>query len=248
MADNIKERRLQQVVNAAQSLQVLAEQSSVYIPTSNSLTKLPAYLRMEKNSPWHIGAVQSVAIESMTIPSRLRSSNGRPGTLSDLEQTMNSTGKRRVAKLEMSVADPDVLSENTSEGIAKAEKVGSTVSPQDGEDDENEMTQFDMDVFTRDYRTTSTRRSRKKEHIFGRVESLRGEWNIASSAESHDPQDRFKEGPVVTRYVKVTSFQIHTSPGYEERNKLTTSFRLGSDSVTVIRALKLITTLKQRIT
>lgn len=197
LANGEQEKRLQQIENSARSLQVLAEQSSAYIPISNNPAKAPSYLTMDCNSPWHTSALQCVALESMTIPSRLRSSNGERGVLHDLEETFNSTGKRGIAKLEMSIADPDVLSEKASEQIVRAEKVGSTTSGLPSEGDEDQLGEFDMDVFTKDYRLTMAR-PKRREHIFGRAEASRGEWNLA---EDRDRRDRFGKGPTVQRYV-----------------------------------------------
>jgi hypothetical protein len=164
---------------------------------SNSPAKLPGYLSLDATSPWHIAALQVVGIESMTISSRLRTSLGGRGTLQDLENAINSTGKRRIAKFEMSVADPDVLSEKALDEAEHAEKVGSTTSRQTSEGDDP-LTSFDIDVFTRDYRTAS-RRS-KKEHVFGRAEASRGDWTLSEDSE-RDPHDRFYQGPAIQRCV-----------------------------------------------
>jgi hypothetical protein len=183
-------------------MEVLAEQSSVYVPISNKPTGLPSYLTMDGSSSWHIGAMQAVALESITLPSRLRSSENGRASLGNLEEVINSTGKRRIAKLEMSVADPAVLSEEASAHITQPEKSGSTVSRQTSDDDD-QLADFDIDVFTKDYRNSSSRIG-KKEHIFGRVESSRGEWTI-SSIDERDPHDRFAEGPTVQKYVTFTA-------------------------------------------
>jgi hypothetical protein len=164
---------------------------------SNTPAKLPGYLSLEATSPWHVAALQVVGIESMTISSRLRTSLGGRGTLQDLENTINSTGKRRIAKFEMSVADPDVLSEKALDEAEHAEKVGSTTSRQTSESD-NPLVSFDIDAFTRDYRTAS-RRS-KKEHVFGRAEAYRGDWTLSEDSE-RDPHDRFHQGPAIQRCV-----------------------------------------------
>jgi hypothetical protein len=192
---------MQQVANSARSLQILGEQSSVYVPMSNSPAKLPSYLSLDATSPWHIAALQVVGIESMTMSSRLRTSLGGRGTLQDLENTINSTGKRRIAKFELSVADPDVLSDKALDGAEHAEKVGSTISRQDSEG-EDQLGSFDIDVFTRDYRIASRRGN--KEHVFGRAEASRGEWTLSDDSE-RDPHDRFDQGPAVQRYVAISS-------------------------------------------
>lgn len=188
-----------QVANSSRSLQILGEQSSVYIPMSNKPAKVPRYLSMDATSSWHIAALQVVGLESMTISSRLRTSIAGRGTLQDLEDTINSTGKRRIARFDMSIADPDVLSEKTSDEVASIEKAGSMTSPRTSESDD-QLSSFDIDTFTRDYRVAS-RRPGRKEHIFGRAEASRGDWTLSDESGGRDPHDKFGDGPVVQRYV-----------------------------------------------
>lgn len=185
---------MQQIVNSSRSLQVLGEQSSVYIPMSNTPAKMPSYLSLDSTSPWHIGALQAIGVESMTISSRLRTSVGGRGTLQDLEETINSTGRRRIAKFEMSIADPEVLL-NASVDIAHAEKESSMTSRRTSESDE-QLSTFDIDVFARDYRVSV--KHEKKEHIFGRAEVSRGNWDLSEEG-GRDPHDRFDEGPALQR-------------------------------------------------
>lgn len=180
-------------------MHILGELSSVYIPVSNSPAKAPSYLTMDTHSSWHLGAFQAVALESMTMPSRLRALGGTRGTLQDMEVAFNSTGKRRVAKFEMSIADPDVLEEKADEQIAQAEKGGSMTS-KTASDVDDHLTEFDIDAFAKDYRISS-RNSHKKEHIFGRSEVSRGEWTLSEDGTERDPRDRFRDGPAVQRYV-----------------------------------------------
>ena len=157
---------------------------------------MPSYLALNGTSAWHVGALQAVALESMTMSSRLRSAVGGRGTLQDIEETFNSSGKRRIAKLELSIADPDVLSEKALAEIALAEKAGST-TPRQASEDEEELTNFDIDAFTKDYRIGAPRNA-KRDHVFGRAEATRGAWNLG---EGRDPHDRFGDGPTVQRYV-----------------------------------------------
>lgn len=194
----IKERRLQQIVNSAKSLQPLAEQSSMYIPVSNRPAKVPDYLSFDPTSAWHASALQAVGVESMTLSSRLTTSDGRHGTLQDIEDTINSTGKRRIAKFEMSIADPKVLSDKTTDEVARAEKVGSTNSGRASES-EAQLNSFDIDAFSRNYRLASNK-GNKREHIFARAESCRGAWNLPNDA-GRNPRDRFGDGPSLQRYV-----------------------------------------------
>lgn len=210
----------------------------MYIPISNMPIKPPSYLSLTGTSPWHVGALQAVALESMTISSRLRSAIGGRGTLQDLEATFNSTGKRRVAKLELSVADPDVLSEKASAQIAQAEKTGSTTSHQTSDHDE-QLTSFDIDTFTKDYRIGTSRPS-KRNHIFGRAEAARGDWNLA---EDRDPHDRFGDGPALQRYVAFKDPPSMSSPirvitrGPEYAKRVSLPYALsGRDTTKFLRA------------
>lgn len=164
---------------------------------SNSPNKVPGYLAMDAASPWHIAALQVAGLESMTITTRLRASLGGRGTLQDLEDTINSTGKRRIAKFEMSIADPDVLSVKAAYEAMQAEKIGSMTSRRTSEDND-QLTNFDIDTFTRDYRAGP--RAAKKEHIFGRAEVSRGDWSLPDDS-GRDPHDRFDRGPSVQRCV-----------------------------------------------
>ncbi len=138
---------MQSTVNSARSLQILAEQSSVYIPVSNKPIKLPEYLSMDRNSLWHSAALQVTGLESMTISSRLRTSISGRNRLQDIEDTINSTGKRRIAKFEMSVADPEVLSEKWLNDGANTEKT-SSMTRQKTSESETSPSRFDVDFFT----------------------------------------------------------------------------------------------------
>lgn len=161
---------------------------------SNSPAKLPDYLSLDTSSPWHIAALQVVGIESMTLTSRLKTMGRGRGTLQDLEESINSTGKRRVAKFGMSIADPDILMDKALEETTSAEKAGSMTS-QNASETDNALATFDIDVFERDYRIA---RNAKKEHVFGRAESSRGNWSLADGS-GRDPHDRFDSGPALQR-------------------------------------------------
>ena len=200
-----RKKRLQQIENSARSLQVMGEQSSVYIPLSSRPVKLPDYLSMDATSPWHVAAMQVVGLESFTISSRLRASAGERVGLAGLEDALNSTGKRRLAKFQMSIADPEVLSDKALDENVSAEKSGSIVSPRPSEETE-ELTSFDMDLFTRDY-GGHTKRLGKKEHVFGRVEVERGDWTISDENEEQNPRGRLGYGPILQRYVTEGSSQ-----------------------------------------
>ncbi|OCK74685.1 tubulin nucleotide-binding domain-like protein [Lepidopterella palustris CBS 459.81] len=195
----VREKRLQRLVNSARSLHNISEHASVYIPVSNEPVKSPSYLSLDLSSQWHTSAVQAVALETMTLPSRMRSSDGR-GTFQDMEEIFNFSGKRKIAKLEMSIADPDVLDGKVEAEAASAEKVSSQPTrAEDSESIDTQLTEFDIDMFTKDYKTLKSSHC-KKEHIFGRAETSRGEWSSFEGTDARDPRNRFASSPIVQRY------------------------------------------------
>lgn len=194
VTDRQQEKRLQQIENSSRSLQVLGEQSSVYIPISNTPIKTPSYVTLDSTSAWQVSALQAMAVESMTLSSRLRSGIGGRGSLQDLEETFNSTGKRRIAKLEMTVADASALSEKARAEGEQGEKLKTKRQASEAHDG---VTQFDIDAFTKDYRV-GRRRAMKREHVFGRAEAVRGDWNVNRAAEGGDT-GRLGDEPVVQR-------------------------------------------------
>lgn len=135
-------------------------------------------------------------MESMTISSRLRPTSGRQGTLQDIEDTINSTGRRRIAKFEMSIANPEVLSKKSAEALAEAKEVGTTTSNRKSGND-SKLSAFDIDSFSKDYKLAMTK-DIKREHIFARAESYRGAWQLLDDP-GRRPRDRYGDGPAVER-------------------------------------------------
>lgn len=138
------------------------------------------------------------------MSSRLRTAHNNHGALQDIENIINSTGKRRIAKFEMSIADPDVLSQKADERLAKA-ATAQTTNARDVNEDVIKTTSFDMDVFSKDYPLVS-KKDNRSEHIFTRAEAYRGAWDLAERG-GRDPRDRFGDGPAIERYVV---FPVHT--------------------------------------
>ncbi|KAF2816683.1 protein DML1 [Mytilinidion resinicola] len=205
-----REKRLTRLANSARSLYEISEQASVYVPVANTPLKAPSYLSLNANSKWQASAVHALAFESMTLPSRLRAGNGQRGSLNELEETINSTGKRRIAKLEFSVADPDILEDKVVAEAAQADKVGAVLTRQDESNSKDDrLNDFDADLSTTELPGVRQRGARrKKEHIFGRAESSRGAWSIAEGSEGRDMHDGFHNGPIVQRYSSSLLFPL----------------------------------------
>ncbi|KAK7712531.1 mtDNA inheritance, partitioning of the mitochondrial organelle [Diaporthe eres] len=118
------DKRLLRLVNKAKSLTEIYKQASLVIPVAipSSLSpRLRNALSLDTSSSWHTSALLSAAIESATLPSRLKDNLNRDslGTMTDL---LNLHGKQTVASLQMSFS-------GTGE-TPRSEDVGD--EPQDG--------------------------------------------------------------------------------------------------------------------
>lgn len=105
-ADRSQEKRLLRLVNKAKSLTELYKQTSLLVPIALPTApppRLRSVISLDAASTWHTSALLSAAIESATLPSRLKDAANRD-TLGDMADRLNVHGKQTVANLQMSFA------------------------------------------------------------------------------------------------------------------------------------------------
>lgn len=152
-----------------------------------------------------MSALFSTAVESITLPSRLKSATNRE-TLDTLAAALNINGKQNIAKLQMSLV-PESSNSVDGSNFDVSGKAGDRrlpshlISRVNGnghssgihssnltEDDNNEdlaLESLDIDFFPSSPPTTSRQRlTPKKLHIFGQAETYRGDLN--SNKTSHE--------------------------------------------------------------
>lgn len=168
----------------------MSSQASVYIPITLPSTPLPSYINMDPGCQWHVSGLFSTALETMTLPSRLRSRNGQRETLDQLASAINVNGNQNIAKLQMSITNkPESEQANgtshTSEGqdIRMRESNGHYAGDHSGD-----LAPFDMSFFPSSDLPTGVRgpKSTKEAHIFGQVESSRGSDLFDGDGARHD--------------------------------------------------------------
>lgn len=86
-------------MNAARSIQSVAQQASAYITTSTLPSYLPRYVNLDPVNDWTSSALMATAIETVTLPSRLRVSAGRQASLSHLVDFLNTDGRQNMFEL-----------------------------------------------------------------------------------------------------------------------------------------------------
>ncbi|KAF9639179.1 hypothetical protein BFW01_g10076 [Lasiodiplodia theobromae] len=235
-----RDKLLHQLTNHSLTLHALSSTASTYIPLS-ALPKssLPPYLRNSHINPasrWHTAALQSILLETATLPSRLRD-RARAAPLAQMEAVVNAgSGNRRVVEARMSVGEAAVLREALDERVRAREaeeqaggggKAGrrrrSYGYEEDGqEEDEGE---WDVDLARlgpEEQMVQMAKRGRgrgggggvkglgKKAHLFGRAEALRGAWREEGEVEALNQRarDRFAGAEMVQRYTTPLLFPV----------------------------------------
>ncbi|KAJ5819130.1 hypothetical protein N7474_004721 [Penicillium riverlandense] len=67
-----RHRQIKKDVNKARSLCSISPQCNLYVPIMDLPPKLPGYLNVDRHSEWQTSALISSAVETVTLPSRLR--------------------------------------------------------------------------------------------------------------------------------------------------------------------------------
>ncbi|KAI9660477.1 MAG: mtDNA inheritance, partitioning of the mitochondrial organelle [Bathelium mastoideum] len=173
-----REKQLQRLVNSAKSMQQITALASVYVPMTSIPSPLPSYAKMDNSSLWHTSALQATALESMTLPARLRTVAEARTTFAGLEAAFTNHGNRKIASLGMSVANPDQLKERMRT------------------DDEETL-----DISLLPSSPQGPQRLGSKAHLFGSAEALRGPWESDEDVKGAnlESKGRFHIGPTIRK-------------------------------------------------
>lgn len=131
----------------------ISPQVSAYIPISDPPQTVPDYLRGVLEPEWVSSALISSAVETISLPTRLRRYEDFESSLMSVDSTRN------IFRLQSSIL---------SEKPAKNDQVQSTEEEENGEE-MIEDTTFDIDFATND-----PPGPKKKPHIFSQVRVSRG--------------------------------------------------------------------------
>jgi hypothetical protein len=182
IANTLQEKRIMRLSNIARSLSEIAPQASLFIPMTLPTARLPNYVTVDRQSPWHVSGLLSAALESMSLPSRLKTKYGSRKTIDRLISALNINGNQNIAKLRMSVDQKTAPNGHQGPGrlAAPTESRDSRVSYQDRSvrgsqaGGDSDLNTFDMDFFPAETgEQISRRQSNKESHIFGQVEGYR---------------------------------------------------------------------------
>ncbi|KAK7535394.1 tubulin domain-containing protein [Phyllosticta citribraziliensis] len=193
-----RDKQRAQLHNRALSLTALIPITSTYIPlpARPSRPHHPSYLALPPSPahPWYTSALRAAVFETATLPSRLRAHDPAAASLAAMESAFNGDGNRRVVEARMRVAAPRAVarqlrarhdarvasskSGKTARGEAASTRVDAVAAALADADDLEEL-DIVMGGIARDGDDAADRTAR--EHVFGRVETLRGAWATATT-------------------------------------------------------------------
>lgn len=205
-------RQMQRMANLAQSLHAIDGCASVHVPMSSIPNMSPSYLSLDPTSPWQTSALQCAMLESITLPSRLRSSESARATFAEFETILNNDGHRRVISAALSAEDPQHLAELHSTHVQHDTRMTNGFA---NGHDEDETDNTDMSLFPQlhSMATGSGRRLGSRPHIFSKIETLRGPWKNVNDIENTNSttRDPFDNGSRISTYQTQLLFNLLSS-------------------------------------
>ncbi|KAL9117326.1 MAG: hypothetical protein Q9187_006140, partial [Circinaria calcarea] len=194
------EKQLLRTINAARTLHDISAHASMYIPLAMTPRHLPSYVCLDRSSHWHTSALLATAIESVTLPSRMRNDDQKRRTFNDLEAALNVNGNQRIARLQCSILDPEELARQRRTRLRAAQKdqraPGAERSNVPVAEDELQAgdagaEDLDIDFFPGEPQSMSSygRKTAKAAHIFGQIDSYRG--NFEEPDRDHEEDEGY---------------------------------------------------------
>ncbi|KAI0386178.1 tubulin nucleotide-binding domain-like protein [Hypomontagnella monticulosa] len=213
-----REKRLLKLVNKARALTELNSQASLVIPLALPDTPLPATIQLDSSSPWHVSALFAAALESMTLYTRLRTSDrvysSNFGNMTDL---LNVFGKQTIANLEMSISKdskPHLNGTNgDTNGLNGRGENGIDVDEESESGSQKGTTTLDIDLSSpQDLSLGSGGRRRRRRRIFSQILADRGPDDLEDADIQHDLEARemfgMRRRPKVHNYRSRVAFPI----------------------------------------
>ena len=150
-------------VNKAKSLYTISPQSTLYVPIIDIPQKLPSYVNVDRHSHWQRTALISSALETVTLPSRLRPYHHFEASLA------GEDGRHTIFELQSTINPKNTKDKDSAEGeLPKAE------------------TEFDIDFTYGDIDSQNA-------HIFNQVQVTRGDEPGKAEESSEDDLGRLRK-------------------------------------------------------
>jgi len=161
---------------------------------------------LDSSSSWHTSALLASALESVTLPSRLR--NGlNNDTFAGIAGLLNQLGKQSIASLQMSISPKKAPETSGDSRTRQGNQRTYADDEEDGETEESKGVHLDLDFTPSDQLEPARRQNGfHQPRIFSQIVTVRG--STAEDEERLDPEEeqerlrrRNPNAPVTKRYV-----------------------------------------------
>jgi len=184
----VRQKQLQRACNTARSLKSIGQLASVYVRIAAPPSTLPGYVNLRSGSDWETTALLCAGFESATLPTRFRADGQKRGSLSLLEDTLNTSDNQNLFELQAKVGHAT----REANGVSNGEIHGSNGRMQPEEngaaDWQPQPAQFDLEYLPR-MRDSSVV---GPGHIFAQIECERGRSEHDPFSLSLSPEDRLR--------------------------------------------------------
>ncbi|KAH8909753.1 tubulin nucleotide-binding domain-like protein [Coniochaeta sp. PMI_546] len=201
-----RDKRLLRLANKAKTLTEMYKHASLIVPITLP-RPLGSHVSLDSSSRWHTSALVASALESVTLPSRLR--NGlNNDTFAGMAGILNQLGKQSIASLQMSIAKqkaPATL------GDSRVRQGNQRTYDDDREDNEEDSKGLHLDLDFTPSDQLDPGRAQNGVHqprIFSQLVTVRG--SAAEDEAELDPaeeQERLRRrnpnAPITKRYVVI---------------------------------------------
>ncbi|KAL6243497.1 mtDNA inheritance, partitioning of the mitochondrial organelle [Rhinocladiella similis] len=184
----VRQKQLQRACNAARSLRAIGQLASVYVRLAAPPSGLPGYVNFPSASDWMTTALLCAGFESVTIPTRLRADARKRGSLSLLEDTLNTSDSQNLFELQAKVNHAMNGTNGHTHGAIRESNGRIHTAENEPHDWHPEPTHFDLEYLPRQQNSIVGDRS----HVFAQVECERGMAEHDSFSLSLDPEDRLR--------------------------------------------------------
>jgi hypothetical protein len=160
---NQQQKQVKRTANVARSLYNLLSEVSIYCPIKVPPQRLPSYLSLDAHSPWYTSALVASALETVTLPARLR-------PYRDFETTLagESGGTHKIFELQSTVGSHNSPILTRGEGQSTA--------------DTDVEAKMNFDISFSNHSASS-----ESVHVFSQMQVIRGV--VPESAESEQSTD-----------------------------------------------------------
>ncbi|KAL4970419.1 misato family protein [Aspergillus stella-maris] len=148
--------KLKREMNKARSVYSISPEATMYTPIMEPPTRLPSTIQVNYSSEWYTSALISMAMESVTLPTRLRPYQNFESLLAGDDSI------RRIFELQASIIPPEDQKTPRQVSTRQSNQIESS-----GPDSSKIKTEFDLDF---SYESSSSNTS----HIFNQLQVYRG--------------------------------------------------------------------------